>query len=202
MQGSRRRVSDAQKKRRAKNPEGVRAEARARYYTDAATATRLAYYDKNRSKIIANSQNKYREKQSQMFSFGVRRRCDWCQREYGVHPNFPTSKFCSASCRASYFIRQQGGKRSSLEVTVEKVLKDAGIPFSAQHRLGKWLIDFYLPEQNIAVEVDGDYWHSLPETVERDLRKDANLRSLGVRVVRLKESDIKASPKAILKELT
>lgn len=42
-----------------------------------------------------------------------------------------------------------------------------------------------LPDHRIAVELDGVYWHGLPEMVDRDRRKDADLAARGWTVVRI-----------------
>lgn len=49
-------------------------------------------------------------------------------------------------------------------------------------------LDLYLPELKIAVEYDGDYWHSLPESVERDKEKDKICEEKGIFLIRIKES--------------
>lgn len=51
-------------------------------------------------------------------------------------------------------------------------------------------VDLFI-EPNICIEVDGDYWHSLPKTILRDKEIDLNLNLLGYKVIRLSESDIK-----------
>jgi len=51
-----------------------------------------------------------------------------------------------------------------------------------------YLLDFAYPEIGINLEADGDFWHSDPESIERDKQRDANLASMGWRVVRIKET--------------
>lgn len=43
------------------------------------------------------------------------------------------------------------------------------------------------------IEVDGDYWHSLPNVKERDSRKDKYLKSKGINVVHIKECELKTN---------
>lgn len=50
-------------------------------------------------------------------------------------------------------------------------------------------LDIFIPEINVGIEYDGDYWHSLPDMIERDQRKDAICKDKGIRLIRVKESD-------------
>jgi very-short-patch-repair endonuclease len=64
--------------------------------------------------------------------------------------------------------------------------------FIAQHPVGSFVLDAYTPEDNLAWEADGDYWHRRPGIAERDERRDQSLTSeLGVTaVIRLTESEL------------
>ena len=46
----------------------------------------------------------------------------------------------------------------------------------------------------MAVEFDGDYWHSLPEVAAKDVRKDAFLVGAGYKVVHVREMDFELVP--------
>lgn len=52
-------------------------------------------------------------------------------------------------------------------------------------------LDIFIEELHIAFEYDGDYWHSLPDMVERDFRKDKVCKEKNIRLIRIKESDWK-----------
>jgi len=43
--------------------------------------------------------------------------------------------------------------------------------------------DFYIPNYNTIIEVQGSYWHTLPDSHERDLNKTAKMQLSGKRVV-------------------
>ena len=51
-----------------------------------------------------------------------------------------------------------------------------------------YFCDFYIPSLRIAVEVDGNY-HDGPEMRARDAERDANFRSVGIRVVRVANAE-------------
>src|SRR5690625_7843035 len=74
---------------------------------------------------------------------------------------------------------------------MREALKRSFITFEQEKPfLKRYFIDFYLPEYNIAVECDGDYWHSLPNVVEKDKRRDTEFKKHGVEVLRFIESEI------------
>ncbi|MPZ05701.1 MAG: DUF559 domain-containing protein [Nitrososphaeraceae archaeon] len=51
---------------------------------------------------------------------------------------------------------------------MEKVLQKNEIRYISQHRYGIGIMDFYLPEGNIALFVDGAVWHADPRLYEPD----------------------------------
>jgi Protein of unknown function (DUF559) len=64
---------------------------------------------------------------------------------------------------------------------------DPGIPEPLRgHRLdGRWQLDFYWPEQRLAIELDGRPYHIAVEDFERDRAKDTYLQLRGIRVMRV-----------------
>ena len=81
------------------------------------------------------------------------------------------------------------------ETGLERILYDllcrAGFRFERQHRLGKYFVDAYLPDEQLAFEADGEYWHSSAEKRVKDTRRDAWLLAhFGVPVVRLSEYEL------------
>lgn len=80
--------------------------------------------------------------------------------------------------------------RTSIERTTAELLSALGITFEPQYRIGRFVVDFYVPTSNLVIECDGTYWHSRPGDAERDARRDAWLSQHGYRVCRLKEIEI------------
>lgn len=72
--------------------------------------------------------------------------------------------------------------------------------FEKQRNIGDYVVDAYISERRMAIEVDGEYWHSLPNNIERDKRKDAALASYGITVIRLPERKVRGDIKAVLRE--
>ena len=55
--------------------------------------------------------------------------------------------------------------KSNFELEMEKFLKENNIPFKHNTRqiISPYELDFYLPDHNLAIECNGDYWHSMRE---------------------------------------
>ena len=57
---------------------------------------------------------------------------------------------------------------TGLELTMEKALQRYKIRYILQYKYGIGTMDFYLPEGNIALFVDGGVWHADPRLYEPD----------------------------------
>jgi len=86
------------------------------------------------------------------------------------------------------------------QVMVAQELTRRGINFIPQHPLldGMTIADFYLPDYNIVLYADGNYWHNLPNYIERDKRINKALKANGYKVLRFWEKDIKANVRLLL----
>ena len=68
-------------------------------------------------------------------------------------------------------------------------LRPFGAHFRREAPIGPYIVDFAWLFARIAIEVDGAS-HDLPGRTERDLERDAFLRSQGFHVIRLRDTDI------------
>src|SRR5687767_10747657 len=78
------------------------------------------------------------------------------------------------------------------EACLWNALKDRqldGRKFRRQHSVGQFILDFYCPSENLAVELDGAA-HDSAEAQLRDEGRDAFLTTLGIRVVRYENRDV------------
>ena len=79
--------------------------------------------------------------------------------------------------------------------------------------IGRWY-DFYLPEHNLIIEVDGSYYHADPRVVSEDKMKPMHKRNMrvdeyktkwalahGIPIMRIWEKDINESPTKVLEAL-
>jgi very-short-patch-repair endonuclease len=64
--------------------------------------------------------------------------------------------------------------------------------------IGRWTVDMYWPEHRLVVEVDGNYFHSTRTNIERDHRKDLELRKLDVDVLRFTGRQVERQPEMTL----
>lgn len=70
--------------------------------------------------------------------------------------------------------------RMAFELTV----LNAG-PFVRQHSIGNYFADFYFPEQNLVLEIDGRQFHTSEEQYKYDRKRDIYMNKLGYIVVRV-----------------
>jgi len=65
----------------------------------------------------------------------------------------------------------------------------AGRKFRRQHSVGPYVLDFYCPQERLAVELDGAA-HDHEDAVERDEARSRHLESLHITVVRFENRDV------------
>lgn len=82
--------------------------------------------------------------------------------------------------------------KSSIELKVENQLIKYKIKYFSQKPInnGSFIIDFYLPEYQLVIECNGDYWHSRPERKERDRKLEEYVLSKGKDILWLWEHEI------------
>ena len=93
--------------------------------------------------------------------------------------------FCGIRCYRLH-------RPTSIERIIQDELRQIGIEFVPEHRIGRWCIDIFIPSFNVAIECDGAYWHKRTHDIDRDRRKDIFLGKLGIQVIRLPEEDIRS----------
>jgi very-short-patch-repair endonuclease len=114
----------------------------------------------------------------------IKLRCENCGESFEERPgrlNDRTPRFCSRRCFRTF------GGESVLEQTVRIALEGMGMKFTQEHPLGKFYLDFFLPELNVDLEADGDFWH---RDKDRDSRRDQKVAEHGIRTVRVKASEV------------
>lgn len=84
------------------------------------------------------------------------------------------------------------GIPTSIEIKVCQQFEDHGIRYVYQKPIcnGHFIVDFYLPEYQLVVECNGDYWHSRPERQERDRKLEEYVLSKGKDILWLWEHEI------------
>lgn len=85
-------------------------------------------------------------------------------------------------------------KDTSIEIKIREQLIAHEIEFEQQYNIGnRFEGDFYIPDLNLIVEADGEYWHGFEEAIERDKRKNIFIFEKGFNLLRLKESIINSN---------
>lgn len=81
---------------------------------------------------------------------------------------------------------------SSIELKVAGQLDCLGIRYIQQKELcgGKFYVDFYIPEFRIVIECNGDYWHRLPNRIQRDKELEEYVKQSGREVIFIWEHEI------------
>jgi very-short-patch-repair endonuclease len=83
------------------------------------------------------------------------------------------------------------------------ILRDrqmAGLKFFRQYSIGPYILDFYCPEQRLAIEVDGGQ-HADVRGQEHDAKRDRYLLEVNVRVIRLWNNDVLQNIEAIAQKI-
>jgi len=64
------------------------------------------------------------------------------------------------------------------------------VRFLRQRPIGRYIVDFYCPTRKLAIEIDGEQ-HKLEDTEEYDRMRTDFLKSLGIDVIRISNTDIR-----------
>lgn len=105
--------------------------------------------------------------------------CKNCGKEFRTGPA-SAKIFCSFSCYRKF----NGETRP--ETITRKALDKLGLPYFQEHQVSTYSIDFLLYSCNVALEIDGVYWHD----EAKDIKKTNFLRKKGFNVVRITDTEI------------
>lgn len=89
-------------------------------------------------------------------------------------------------------------KMSLPEVLLWQILrKQPGyVKFRRQHPIGRYVLDFYVLDLKLGIEIDG-ISHDMGDRPERDEERDRWLESQGIRILRVAAKDVLVDPAAI-----
>lgn len=110
------------------------------------------------------------------------------------------------------------GKMPKMNTSIEKIMTglliDSNIKFEYQKIFAFWAYDFYLPDYNLFIECDGDYWHAHPDkykkedlnatqknNLKRGKQKETYVTNRGYRLIRFWEQDINNNIEGVKKVL-
>lgn len=84
--------------------------------------------------------------------------------------------------RLAKYQRSMLRRPSPIETKMASYLREMGIPFEQQKIMDRHIVDFYLPTENLIVEVDGKHHE---KRKEKDSERDIVLRSRGHHVLHI-----------------
>src|ERR1700722_16975454 len=75
-----------------------------------------------------------------------------------------------------------------------------GIQFYRQKPIGPYILDFYAPRVQLVIEIDGSQ-HFFDEHLEKDQKRDADLASMNLKVLRFDNGQVLKSLGDVLEEI-
>lgn len=118
--------------------------------------------------------------------------CLWCKQIF----RYPESqvragrkKFCSRECNGAYTARYKQNRVSGTETQFFDQLELTGLRLRRQVRVRRYVVDAVCADRNVAIEFDGEYWHSFPHVIAKDERKSDAIAWAGYKLIRVPERD-------------
>jgi len=148
-------------------------------------------------------------------------KCPECGKEFQQHWKGP-KKFCSVPCNSRHNLLIVNSKEPKKKGTrPEKELTELLQKYDIEFEFQKWVpwkkgwkkwYDFYIPNQNLLIEVDGTYWHGKDKktselnnqqwnTRKNDRLKNYLAKERGYKLVRIWSCDISSLSYEKLKEI-
>lgn len=125
-------------------------------------------------------------------------------REIAMSLNVNSTTICNY--HRDYGLKIADHASSSYEEAIAKTLDVLGVRFIRSERtiIGPKHLDFYLPDHNLAIEVNGVYWHSTACREEVNYHRDkyTKCRDAGVRLIMINTDEYDHNPSAIKQKLT
>ena len=75
-----------------------------------------------------------------------------------------------------------------------------GLQFYRQKVIGNYIADFYCPKSKLVIEVDGGQ-HYINEGKEKDTKRDAYMKGVGLTVIRFSDRDVLKNIDDVLEEI-
>lgn len=185
---------------------------------------------KCRNKGISKTLNgRFKGEKSPSYKGGkITKICKYCEKEFEVHRyRKNTANQCSHRCSKldtsektrkqiaesikklqkenpkihPNYILAQKGHVTKIEKLVKDELTRKELVFEIQYRVLSYWVDFAFPEIKLAVECDGERWHSTEEQILKDKKRDERLKSVGWTVLRFKDKEIITNTKKVIDKI-
>ena len=147
----------------------------------------------------------------------TKKKCAYCEKIFEVFPyRNHTAKHCGIKCSKldtsketrekiaksirklqeenpmlhPNYILSQKGHETKIEKMVKEELMRRSLTPKIQYKLASYWLDLAFPEYKIAIECDGDYWHSKPIQIRKDEEREEKIKKMGWKLMRFKETEI------------
>jgi very-short-patch-repair endonuclease len=122
----------------------------------------------------------------------------------GTH-TAPPSKINSSRKRIKRFAASRLQNRTPAESAFEALLLSLGNgalrgKYIKEWIFHKWIIDFYLFEVRVAIEIDGGY-HNSSKRIRKDIEKDTACRNSGITLIRIKNDEVFGDHEPLIQKL-
>ena len=154
-------------------------------------------------KMLARRTKEQRSESSRQGSDRVREMGYFDKPDWGCRNPDHLRKMRLATTKAQRTLSSSG--KWGPEEQFEKMLIEYGIKYERElpirterivlasrgkYRKSVLFCDFFLPDLNTVVELDGKYWHAMADAIERDRAKDAAIAKRGWNLIRLPSNEI------------
>jgi very-short-patch-repair endonuclease len=75
-----------------------------------------------------------------------------------------------------------------------------GCKFRRQYSIGAYVVDFYSPENKLAIEIDGSS-HERADAIEYDKNRQEEIETLGIRIMRFTNKDVLSNLDIVVKQI-
>lgn len=130
--------------------------------------------------------------------------CKLCEDKYYIISSknyFVRKEFNIEPCTKILPITFNHSSNTSLELFVQNILNENGIPFETNNRtiLGGQELDIYIPGKQIAIECNGIFWHSEKNGKPSNyhINKYIECKNKGIQLITIWEDQIKTKPEIV-----
>ena len=125
--------------------------------------------------------------------------CDYDKEHPNDDSTYRTLSICHLYCPHCFKARYSKKEKEVAEF-VKSIYSGEILENDRKILEGKEL-DIYLPQLNLGIEFDGDYWHSKEGAQERDERKNQLCEEKGIHLIRIKEEDWDTDKEKVKEEI-
>jgi very-short-patch-repair endonuclease len=116
---------------------------------------------------------------------------------------FEDSLFKGADGKLFHFARANRKSQTEAEKFLWSFLRQRklqGFKFRRQHPISYFIVDFYCPERNLVIELDGDY-HKERDQRKYDEGRTFELQEFNLKVIRFTNVEVLSKPEFVLNEI-